>query len=233
MTDATLSGAILIIIAGGYAAPYLISRISGFIVAAGTPAAIAARDFISFLLKKGQPLLYNENLQPYIQTLLHAAAASIVITRREDGSYIVYFDGETFVILASMGTLFLAVSEMHKYLAWAKKKATGAGSGAGSTNSKPAGDIRENPTPRTDNVVKAPGSAGSLKSVGSNSRANEIAQKLGFEAQGGMRPAEVLKSEYVGKANVSHFDIMKDTATNEIILLSKNGVQVPTGLFLP
>jgi len=141
LTDATLSGAILIIIAGGYAAPYLISRISGFIVAAGTPAAIAARDFISFLLKKGQPLLYNENLQPYIQTLLHAAAASIVITRREDGSYAVYFDGETFIILASMGTLFLAVSEMHKYLAWAKKKATGTGAGSGAGSPRPADGV--------------------------------------------------------------------------------------------
>jgi hypothetical protein len=48
-----------------------------------------------------------------------------------------------------------------------------------------------------------------------------------------MRPAEVLKSEYVGKNNVSHFEIMQNTTTKEIVLQSKNGVLVPTGLNIP
>lgn len=48
-----------------------------------------------------------------------------------------------------------------------------------------------------------------------------------------MRPAEVLKSEYVGRANVSHFDMIQNTSTKEILLISKDGVIVPTGLFIP
>ena len=59
---------------------------------------------------------------------------------------------------------------------------------------------------------------------------NEVAKQLGFEAEKGMRPAEVLKSNYVG--NVSHFDIMKDVVTKEIILKAKDGALINTGLFI-
>jgi RHS repeat-associated protein len=70
----------------------------------------------------------------------------------------------------------------------------------------------------------------SLKSVGDNKRANEIARQLGYE---GDKAAEALKADYVGNSG-SRFDIMRNTDTNEIILQSKDGrTLVPTGLFLP
>ena len=77
------------------------------------------------------------------------------------------------------------------------------------------------------------GGSGNLKSIGNNNRANQVAEQLGFGAEGGMRPAEVLKSQYVGRENVSHFDIMQKTATKEVILQSKTGVLVLTNLFVP
>ena len=69
--------------------------------------------------------------------------------------------------------------------------------------------------------------------MGNSKRANEIAKLLGFGAEKGMRPAEALKFNYVGRKNISHFDIMKNTRTNDIVLKSKNGVIVKTGLKAP
>jgi hypothetical protein len=70
----------------------------------------------------------------------------------------------------------------------------------------------------------------SIKSVGNNKRANDIARDLGYK---GNNPAESLKSEYVGN-NGSNFDIARNTETREIVLQSKDGkVLIPTGLFLP
>jgi len=67
----------------------------------------------------------------------------------------------------------------------------------------------------------------SLQIFKNNKIANEIAQKLGFEG------AEDLKKFFVGKSNISKFNIKYDKDTGEIVLESINdsSVQIPTGLY--
>ena len=69
----------------------------------------------------------------------------------------------------------------------------------------------------------------SLKTVGDNRRANEIARQLGYDG------AEDLKAAFVNKTNVSRYNMMYDTKTSEIILQGvKNSKElIPTGLFMP
>jgi len=127
LRDAALSGSILLLIAGVYAVALTASDIASFIATVGTSASMAVRDFFTLLMTHPQLLLYNENLKNYIQTILTSAAISTSITKQEDGSYLIEFDGQTFLILASMGTLFFAVSEVYKYWDAAKAKIAGAG----------------------------------------------------------------------------------------------------------
>ena len=66
----------------------------------------------------------------------------------------------------------------------------------------------------------------SLKPYGSNQRANEQAQKQGYD------DAHDLKESYVGPKEVAHYDMKYDTKTGEIYLESKDGkIQIPTGLY--
>ena len=58
-----------------------------------------------------------------------------------------------------------------------------------------------------------------------NKEANKQAQKHGY------KDAHELKADYVGKSNVSKYDMKYDTKTGEIYLESKDGkTQIPTGL---
>jgi RHS repeat-associated protein len=66
----------------------------------------------------------------------------------------------------------------------------------------------------------------SLKSAGNNKRANELAQEQGYD------DAHDLKKAYVGKNDMSKYDIKYDTKTGEIYLENKDGtIQIPTGLY--
>ena len=66
----------------------------------------------------------------------------------------------------------------------------------------------------------------SNKPYKTNKLANEQAKKHGY------KDAHDLKEDYVGKANVSKFDMKYDTETGEIYLESKDGrTQIATGLF--
>lgn len=66
-----------------------------------------------------------------------------------------------------------------------------------------------------------------LKKVGSNSRANEIAEKFGFDS------AEDFKESFVGKEAVKKFNIKYNPKTKEIILEAiKGGTQVHTGYYM-
>lgn len=69
----------------------------------------------------------------------------------------------------------------------------------------------------------------SLKSVGNNSRANDLAKKLGF------KDAHDFKADSVGKSDVAKFDIKYDSSTGKIYLVSKSGniEPVDTGYFMP
>lgn len=69
---------------------------------------------------------------------------------------------------------------------------------------------------------------GGLQQIRNNKRANEIAQKLGYEN------AEDLKRNYVYN-NISRYNIVYDKKTGEIFLqLIRNSTQiVETGLFMP
>ena len=65
----------------------------------------------------------------------------------------------------------------------------------------------------------------SNKPYKNNKEANEQAQKQGY------KNAHDLKADYVGKPNVSKYDMKYDTQTKEIYLESKDGkIQIPTGL---
>ncbi len=65
----------------------------------------------------------------------------------------------------------------------------------------------------------------SNKPYKNNKEANKQAQKQGY------KDAHDLKKDYVGKENVSKFDMKYDTKTGEIYLESKDGkIQIPTGL---
>ncbi len=58
-----------------------------------------------------------------------------------------------------------------------------------------------------------------------NKEANKQAQKQGY------KDAHDLKADYVGKKNVSRFDMKYDTKTGQIYLESKDGkIQISTGL---
>ncbi len=65
----------------------------------------------------------------------------------------------------------------------------------------------------------------SNKPYKNNKEANRQAQKQGY------KDAHDLKADYVGKPNVSKYDMKYDTQTKEIYLESKDGkTQIPTGL---
>lgn len=65
----------------------------------------------------------------------------------------------------------------------------------------------------------------SNKPYKNNKEANAQAQKHGY------KDAHDLKRDYVGKANVSKYDMKYDTKTGEIYLENKAGtIQIPTGL---
>ena len=65
----------------------------------------------------------------------------------------------------------------------------------------------------------------SNKPYKNNKEANKQAQKQGY------KDAHELKEDYVGKSNVSKYDMKYDTKTGEIYLESKDGkTQIPTGL---
>lgn len=65
----------------------------------------------------------------------------------------------------------------------------------------------------------------SNKPYKNNKEANRQAQKQGY------KDAHELKEDYVGKSNVSKYDMKYDTKTGEIYLESKDGkIQIPTGL---
>lgn len=67
-----------------------------------------------------------------------------------------------------------------------------------------------------------------LKNCGDNSRANKIAEKLGFE------DAHDFKEAFVGKKNISKFDMKFDSKSGEIWLVPKKGGDpVPTGFNMP
>ena len=67
-----------------------------------------------------------------------------------------------------------------------------------------------------------------LKKIGSNSAANKAAKEVGYES------AEAFKEDFVGKSNISKFNMKYDPKTREIILESiKGSTQVPTGYYLP
>lgn len=69
------------------------------------------------------------------------------------------------------------------------------------------------------------GAKPSNKPYKNNKDANKQAQKHGY------KDAHDLKADYVGKKNVSKFDMKYDTKTGEIYLESKDGtIQIPTGL---
>lgn len=72
------------------------------------------------------------------------------------------------------------------------------------------------------------GSSSSLKKIRSNARANEIARQLGYDG------AEDLKEAFVGRSSISKFNMMYDTKTGEIVLVSieDSSIQVQTGLFI-
>ena len=66
------------------------------------------------------------------------------------------------------------------------------------------------------------------RKIRSNARANEIAEKCGFEN------AEALKKWYVGRSNISKFNMYIDNVTNEVILIAiQGGTVVPTGCIIP
>ncbi len=67
----------------------------------------------------------------------------------------------------------------------------------------------------------------SLQIFKSNKIANQIAQKLGYQG------AEDLKKAFVGKGNISKFNIKYNKDTGEIVLESirDSSIQVPTGLY--
>ena len=65
----------------------------------------------------------------------------------------------------------------------------------------------------------------SNKPYKNNKEANKQAQKQGY------KDAHELKADYVGKGNVSKYDMKYDTKTGEIYLENKDGtIQIPTGL---
>ena len=60
-----------------------------------------------------------------------------------------------------------------------------------------------------------------------NQTANKWAKKVGYSG------AEELKADFVGKSNVSKFNMFVDRNTNEIILIAiKTAIEIGTGLFL-
>jgi len=75
--------------------------------------------------------------------------------------------------------------------------------------------------------IKGGNNSNHLKKVKSNTRANEIAQEFDYEG------AEDLKETFVGKGNVSKFNMMIDSETKEVILesISDSSIHVPTGLY--
>ena len=70
------------------------------------------------------------------------------------------------------------------------------------------------------NILKAegPGNGGSgnFKRISSNSRANKVAKRLGYD------DAHALKEEYVGKGEVSRFDMYVNSASGEVRLVKKS-----------
>ena len=69
-----------------------------------------------------------------------------------------------------------------------------------------------------------------LDSVGSNSDADRIAERLGF--RGG---SHQLKADYIRSKDTSKYDMKYDKSTREIILVRKDGSAPPvgTGLIMP
>ena len=61
-----------------------------------------------------------------------------------------------------------------------------------------------------------------IERIESNSRANRIAQALGFKC------AETFKADYVNKNHVSKFDFGYDTNTGYVVILNKQGEVIET-----
>jgi RHS repeat-associated protein len=75
---------------------------------------------------------------------------------------------------------------------------------------------------------KGTGDVQQLKKLKNNSDANKIAEEYGY------RKAEDFKEYFVGKANVSKYNIKYNPKTGEIVLEAiQGGKQVPTGLQMP
>ena len=89
-----------------------------------------------------------------------------------------------------------------------KKQENGSGNNSGGNKKDKKGDSKP-----------------SNKPYKNNKEANNQAQKQGY------KNAHELKEDYVGKNNISKYDMKYDTKTGEIYLESKDGkIQIPTGL---
>ena len=76
------------------------------------------------------------------------------------------------------------------------------------------------PDPNDDENNKSNQSAKDAKKIDNNKEANKFAQDKGYS------DAHELKKDYVGKNNISKYDIYRNTKTGESFLINKNGTSI-------
>ena len=76
------------------------------------------------------------------------------------------------------------------------------------------------PDPGDDENNKSNQSAKDAKKIDNNKEANKFAQDKGYS------DAHELKKDYVGKNNISKYDIYRNTKTGESFLINKNGTSI-------
>lgn len=85
----------------------------------------------------------------------------------------------------------------------------------------PASAASPNPLPpNDDNNNDSNHSAKDAKKIKSNNEANNFAQEKGY------KDAHELKKDYVGKNNISKFDIYRNNSTGESFLINKTGTVI-------